>query len=236
MSRYERMSQEESVHTFFNKPENYLRRRFGVRIRAHIVQQLLGPLSGTKILDLGCGDGGVSLPLLSQNSVTFVDMSEKMLELVKGEIPVSRLGHSQIICSTVENYRPNTRFDVVLVIGLVAHIPLIPDFLIKVRELLTKQGCLILQFSDSSAWMTRLNSRRNTVRGYQLNSTRYEQFKNLLEQHGFKVKQEVRYGLLWPGMGRLPDAWLYHYSMWVLKSGLGSRWGSEVIWKVEASV
>src|SRR6266550_8275118 len=73
-----------SVKTFFDNTDVYLRKSFGVSVRSFVVRSLLGELEGSAILDLGCGDGSISLQYLSPtNRITLVDLSGKMLERAK---------------------------------------------------------------------------------------------------------------------------------------------------------
>jgi len=226
------MSSERSVHDFFSTPSNYLHRNFGVRIRAMIVHQILSPLKGASILDLGCGNGGISLPLLADNDVEFVDFSMPMLELVKAQIPPERVKHANLVHNSLDNYNSEKKFGVVLAIGLIAHVSSVNAFLSKVKELVDSEGCVIIQFTDSESIIAKISLRSNSSRHYDLNKTYYRDFRNEVSRFGFHVESEVRYGLQFPGMGRLPDSWLYSYSKWIIKSGLGRQWGSEVIWKL----
>ncbi|MBI4521774.1 MAG: hypothetical protein HY701_13110 [Gemmatimonadetes bacterium] len=53
---------EERVRAFFQQPDRYLGKSFVVRVRQRIVRDLLGDLRNQRILDVGCGDGRVSMP------------------------------------------------------------------------------------------------------------------------------------------------------------------------------
>ena len=80
----------DDVKAFFNQPHRYLHKRFGLRLRAEITQELLGPLSAVRILDIGCGDGSISLPyLFSGNSLVLLDLSESMLQLARRNTPAA---------------------------------------------------------------------------------------------------------------------------------------------------
>ena len=71
----------ELVRTFFDQPQNYLeRKRFDIRLRAETTKTFLEGTNCTKIIDIGCGDGSVSLPLLlSDRYLTLLDLSSTML-------------------------------------------------------------------------------------------------------------------------------------------------------------
>ena len=78
----------DQVQSFFEQPERYLSRRsFEIRIRAETVKELAERSGYTRILDIGCGDGSISLPLLSaKRFVTLLDLSSSMLSIAKSRV------------------------------------------------------------------------------------------------------------------------------------------------------
>ena len=80
----------ERAKTFFGNPDLYLRGNHRVSLRAHFVRGLLGDVRNSRILDLGCGDGRISAQFLpAGNHVTMLDLSDRMLERVKNNVPPS---------------------------------------------------------------------------------------------------------------------------------------------------
>ena len=74
----------ERARTHFANPSPYLTGNYYISLRARIVKQLLGEISNCRILDLGCGDGTISLQFLAANNhITLVDSSDGMLERAK---------------------------------------------------------------------------------------------------------------------------------------------------------
>ena len=62
------------VKALFEVPEKYLGpRRYDIRVRVETVQQFTKTLHFDRVLDIGCGDGAISLPLLSRCSITDAD-------------------------------------------------------------------------------------------------------------------------------------------------------------------
>jgi hypothetical protein len=49
------------------------------------------------------------------------------------------------------------------------------------------------------------------------------------QKYDLKVADQTRYSFLLPGMGRLPDAFLYKYQLFTLQNNWLSNHGSEVI-------
>src|SRR5437867_2018514 len=82
-----------NVRAFFEEPESYLHRDFQVEVRAEIVRAMLPDAVGLRILDIGCGDGRVSLQFLPQaKQVTLLDLSESMLHRARANVPSDRAG------------------------------------------------------------------------------------------------------------------------------------------------
>src|SRR5674476_125013 len=73
----------------FEQPQWYLQRTaFNITIRAETVVEFLNGNRCDSILDIGCGDGSLSLRLLNSNShVTFLDQSQTMLNIVRSRVP-----------------------------------------------------------------------------------------------------------------------------------------------------
>jgi predicted TPR repeat methyltransferase len=79
----------DEVKSLFESPQPYLeRRRYNINIRAETVQYFLRNREFTRILDIGCGDGSVSIPLLNpQPELTLLDLSANMLSAAQSNIP-----------------------------------------------------------------------------------------------------------------------------------------------------
>ena len=82
-----------SIANSFEDPEWYLKGyTTNIRIRVETVVTLLAGLNPHHILDVGCGDGSLSLPLLQKAShVTYLDQSRAMLEKVKAWVTGSHV-------------------------------------------------------------------------------------------------------------------------------------------------
>jgi ubiquinone/menaquinone biosynthesis C-methylase UbiE len=74
------------------------------------VLDLLEPKAGERVLELGCGSGGITSRLLRRGAlVTAVDWSEPMLKLAKQRAPGANFVQSELT-----EYQPEGEFDVVL--------------------------------------------------------------------------------------------------------------------------
>ncbi|MBM1106172.1 methyltransferase domain-containing protein [Aurantibacter crassamenti] len=99
-----------------------------------------------KVLDIGCGSGSHSLYLQKNGiSVTALDISEGAIEVSKAR------GVTNTILSNVMNYSSD-KFDTLLLlmngIGIVGELPKLDAFLNHARQLLTKDGYILLDSSD----------------------------------------------------------------------------------------
>lgn len=101
-----------------------------------------------KILDIGCGSGSHSLELQNKNKqVTALDISDGACKVAENR------GVKTVVNSSVENFE-GEKFDTLLLlmngIGLAGTLKNLPDFLTKLKSLLTNNGKIILDSSDIS--------------------------------------------------------------------------------------
>src|SRR5438552_742750 len=112
------------VKAFFEKPDLYLKSsRKNISVRTTIVKELLGDLSGFRVLDLGCGDGSISLQFLpDMESLTLVDLSSAMLERAVRATPIEYRSRVQYVNLDLSDFHSTQKYDVVLCLGLLAHV------------------------------------------------------------------------------------------------------------------
>jgi ubiquinone/menaquinone biosynthesis C-methylase UbiE len=146
------------VEKFFDQAHNYLGRNgYDIRIRAETVSRFLGQRDFTSMLDLGCGDGSISLPLLTvERHLTLLDVSSNMLAVAQSRVPQELHDNVDLInCDFLQaSLRPES-YDVVICIGVLAHVFAPVDVLAKVASILKPGGLLILQCTDSSHFVRR---------------------------------------------------------------------------------
>jgi ubiquinone/menaquinone biosynthesis C-methylase UbiE len=227
------------VKAFFDETHLYLKNRFGIRLRQRIVNELLGIVSSANILDIGCGDGSVSLPLLqgSNNFLTLLDLSEHMLaearlHIQKGQVERVSFYHGDFL-----TFEPTHVYDIVLCMGVLAHVPSVESTINKLARIMKPGGFCVIQLTDNAKWITQLDSTYSVLRSYlhrdkyryHLNRLTFTRIKDQLTQAGFNIEAYRRYSLLLPGMGKLPDSFLYFYQLMTLQNRLLSARGSEVI-------
>ena len=80
------------------------------------LQKLFHPLRDRKILDCGCGNGLFTRPLVSENRVTGIDVSEEMLKIAKEN------GLDVVRGSVLELPFDKDSFDIVISAGVLQHL------------------------------------------------------------------------------------------------------------------
>jgi ubiquinone/menaquinone biosynthesis C-methylase UbiE len=92
-----------------------------------LLLKALGDIRGSKILDLGCGVGRVTMELLKAGAeVTSLDNSQKMLAITESKAKAASLD-KKLRCvksDASENPLPDASYDVVICVGLLEHLPL----------------------------------------------------------------------------------------------------------------
>lgn len=225
------------VKHFFDQTGLYLKHQYAIQARAEIVQDLLGDVRHSKILDVGCGDGSLSRPFLGkENWLVLLDLSENMLRVAQQKIPPEF--RSQV---TFENtdflaYSPASTFDVILCVGVLAHVQAADQAIARLSQLLSPMGRCILQFSDNAQLLGRLQlasyNLRKKFKGsdmYSVSALSSAYVHYQIERCNLQVERQVQYSLLVPGMGKLPQSLLYRWLMLSWRVPILARFGSERI-------
>ena len=226
-----------TVRAYFDRHDACGRNCFQVQVRAGIVRDLVGPLTRASVVDLGCGDAGVSRQFLDGgNTLVLVDISPRMLERARRNLPPDASGHVRWVEADLTCYGPPERFDLALCIGVLAHVESVERALRQVACLTRPGGCCVIQFTDSSRRCARWHHAFARARlallrrpGYLTNRVTDEQLHEFTERAGLRQVDRRRYSLLLPGMRRLPDRWLTRLERATLGRPWLSRHGMEVI-------
>jgi 2-polyprenyl-3-methyl-5-hydroxy-6-metoxy-1,4-benzoquinol methylase len=113
------------VKSFFIQPERYLlRSQYNIRIRAEVVKGFVGDTCYGSILDIGCGDGSISLPLLRQDmQLTLLDISRNMLSVARSHIPAAFSDQVQLVNDDFMHAELGPQaYDLILCLGVLAHV------------------------------------------------------------------------------------------------------------------
>jgi 2-polyprenyl-3-methyl-5-hydroxy-6-metoxy-1,4-benzoquinol methylase len=201
----------DQVRSFFEVPERYLAEgQYDIRIRIETVQEFTKNLTFDRVLDIGCGDGSISLPLLARSKrLTLLDVSTNMLDLAHNKIPFERAHDVDLINRNfvAANLEPES-FDLVLCIGVLAHVDSPAEVISEIARIAKPGACVILQFTDIFhfwglpvvVYKTLLKLVR--LEPYTLNRLSRRQVMRLCQKEHLKISAVYRYGLPPPGTAK----------------------------------
>jgi len=138
---------------FFENSSWYLgKRSYYVQIRSQIVQELLKDSKFESILDIGCGDGSISLPLLAPGTqLTLMDLSQNMLDLARSRVPSQFQTQVKVLNGDFLNVDlPSNAYDLVICLGVLSYVDLLESFFEKIRQLLKPGGILFIECTDGN--------------------------------------------------------------------------------------
>ncbi len=182
------------VSNFFNT-QPYLDNTFNIALRESIINELKPKLVlGKSMLDIGCGDGSLSLPFLKSNKVVAIDSAKSMLLKAKSKFSLVESNYKpEIIEGDFLSYSFSKKFDLILCIGVVAHIENIELLFSKIYDLLEDDGHAIIQISDADHYRYKNSKSSLQNYGYELNKTGKQEFIKKLINSGFKLKKQSGY-------------------------------------------
>jgi len=230
---------ESQVKAFFNRISgynSYLEKKFGIRIRTLVVNMMLGRVVNCSILDIGCGDGSISLQYACQdNYITFIDLAENMLRIAKENTPSELREKYSYKNISFLDFQKDQCYDVILLIGVLAHLPSLEGVFEKIFELLNSNGRCIIQYSDNNNILVKLSHLINKLVNlldpqkyrYSLNKISSPEVEKLLEKNNLHIEQRIQYSLMLPFMGRLSDNKLFKIQKLTLEKPWLSRIGSD---------
>jgi len=215
------LSKSDLVKAVFERPQRYLtRRRFDITIRAETVRDFVSDKNYQNVLDIGCGDASISLPLLKRDTkLTLLDFSTSMLSIAQSKVPNELAGNVTVRNEDLMDaaFHSGT-FDVIICLGVLAHVES-PEVLIqKLATLLRPGGSLILEFTDAFHSVGRLSRMVRRLTEFAaparspVNLLSYSRVSKLLGRHGLRLESRFRYAFppLFGFHRFLPQSLLYN--------------------------
>lgn len=114
--------------------------------KAHIAAKL-NLSSGDKVLDIGCGWGGMAIYLAQEFDVSVVGVTLSDEQAALGQKRVKELGLEDKVDIRIQDYRHiNEKFDAVVSVGMFEHVGVahFNEYFSKINELLTDDGAALV--------------------------------------------------------------------------------------------
>jgi 2-polyprenyl-3-methyl-5-hydroxy-6-metoxy-1,4-benzoquinol methylase len=206
-------SREDSVRQYFGQSKNYLDiRRYMIEIRKDIVREYTAGRSFKNILDIGCGDGSVSKPLLTAvNRLTLLDLSETMLKRACSGLPEKLLRN---VVTINQDFLSATLtpggYDLIICLGVLAHVEEPGPVIEKLALLMKPDGLLILECTDAAHFSNqltlavgRVRSLSEKARAYRTRLLSAESVLQMAGQNGLQLLSIYRHNVALPLMGKI---------------------------------
>jgi 2-polyprenyl-3-methyl-5-hydroxy-6-metoxy-1,4-benzoquinol methylase len=225
-----------SAAFYFANPDKYVRRNPYIKLRSRVVQEMLAGFRGGSILDVGAGSGELTIPLLEAGShILFVDSSQGMIELALGNVPLTHRDKARAVCAGVMEFSTDERFDAVVCIGVLAHVPAWHEALARLGSWVAPDGVLLLQLTDHEALLGRLSHHIGRLSSAVLQRARHahqrmtlRDIERTLARVGFTLKESRRYCFI-PGLRLLPGSLAAAIARSASAGPFADRYGGEVI-------
>jgi len=199
------------VKELFENTALYLTYDYNLQIRKEIVAAFTKGMKFNSMLDIPCGTGAISIPLLNHtDKLTLVDISSNMLAIAAKNIPDEARARTELINKNFfEISLPQGSFDLVICLGLLAHVNSPKELLDKVSVLVKPGGLLVVQNTNSTHFYSYLIraylALKNLVskQPYSLNKVPAALVEKSLAANSFKRIGRFRYNQSFLGLSNL---------------------------------
>jgi len=232
------MNHNDYVRDYFNQTYLYLRNNPGLFIRAQVIGKLTKDIPHATILDIGCGDGSLSLQFLDvAEHITLLDFAPNMLELCRQKVPPDHANRVSFVQSDLNNFMPPDSYDFVLCVGVLAHVSSLQSTMRKISRLIKPGGHLLLQFTDQNQWIGRFFStcgqfsrRLKGLSHYELTPVWSEKLIKLAAENDLTLVKENCIWTTFPGIGKMPISTALYFLKFVNDRISLVKHASEKIW------
>lgn len=153
------------------------------------------PFIEGKVLDFGCGLGGLSLPVAEHsNGVVLVDSNSLKVDILRDNYKSDKV--------KIEAEIPNQKFDVILCINVLDHISAGHEYISKFYDLLNDEGRLILyaHYTNDGIHISDEASKDEVFKSLTKHFRKEEFYENL---HVWKKKKKRKlHWTLWNELGQ----------------------------------
>lgn len=202
------------VKDFFEQTDVYLTFNYNLRIRMETLGYFLkqtGRERFENVLDMPCGTGDISLPFLDKfDKLTMMDFAENMVATAKSKTPEDQMHKVRFIRDDFYLHDfGDEKFDLVMNIGIMAHIRNPWRFLEASMKLVKPGGFLVLQNTDADHLFSKmifgyLALRRAVGKDrYAFNKVPEKELLPVVEAQGFELLESFRYNQSFLGLSRM---------------------------------
>jgi SAM-dependent methyltransferase len=186
---------------FENAPRYLSSRRVDIRFRIETIKTYAARLQWESLLDIGCGDGSLSLQLVTSDTrATLIDLSSAMAAMARSNIPPGLDANVEVRNEDFATAEFDAKhYDLIIAVGVMAHVGSPNAFLQKIKGLLKPRGSVILEFTDARHIVGRIGRIWGRVKEilapaqYPTNKLSYAEVAKLLELHDLKIVSAFRY-------------------------------------------
>lgn len=197
----------DTVKTFFDSPDTYLLRNSTIPARVSIIKRMLRDRRFENYLEIGCGDGSIGLSLLKDGrNCTLLDLSPNMIERARNNTLPQFIKNVTYISGDASLYKPTHKFDLVLCIGVLAHVESVDKFIADLTQRINQNGLLLIQFTDCRSLWSRLNrffQKNHSAQKYTTNAMSFRSLMPIFLEHHLAVENVTRYSDSGFGLSRL---------------------------------
>ncbi len=196
----------------FEQPNWYLDgTKYNIQLRAETIREFMGDQKIGSILDIGCGDGSLSLPLLNADSrLTLLDQSQTMLGIARSRVPVDSSSRVQTMNNSfMEATLEPQSFDLVLCVGVLAYVEDRKSFITRIKSLLNPGGSVIVECTDGDHFVNHgvvaYHALRRPFKPAHMRTVVAPSAAvvAIFEDLGFKLRGSFRYSLPFPVIRKL---------------------------------
>ncbi|MBL7085896.1 MAG: class I SAM-dependent methyltransferase [Candidatus Cloacimonetes bacterium] len=224
------------VKEFFNNTDVYLRNNSNIILRKQIVRKLLKTSFNKNILDIGCGNGTLSLQFLgNENKITLLDISMNMLDIAKNNIPSNRLDSVSLINVDFLEHEFKDTYDIVICVGVLAHVDSVDDTIKKIAKIINPGGKCIFQLTNYSSligkmlvgyyWLISTLKREDS---YFVNTIKLKDIVATAKKLNLFPINNINYVSLLPCMGLMNPERRYKFQYFTMNNRIISKFGTEV--------
>jgi len=206
-------SKSEHVRRVFENTPHYLKNRgVDIQFRVETVGMFAGDCSKMRLLDIGCGDGSISTPLLKHDAkLILLDLSTNMLATAVTKIPADLSKNVEL---RNENFMEASfgpeLFDLIVTVGVMAHVDSPDEFVARIKSHLQPGGRLIIEFTDSRHFIGEIGRFWGKMKElvapslYSTNRLSFSEVSQLFKKHNFRLISIFRYSRIpLPGVDRM---------------------------------